>query len=111
MVCEKGFDELQRCRKTRMNSFQLKVIVAFFFSRLQLTRDYSLCSSIGIRNHMRARCEGDFADLLSLYHGFDLLTRHGLLVYYNYIKELISSDEKVSWGPFPPDSRGALSNL
>ena len=38
--------------------------------------------------------EGDFAMALSLYHGFELLQRHGLRSLYNFLEGLVAGDNK-----------------
>jgi len=40
--------------------------------------------------------EGDFALALSLYHGFELLLRHGLRSLYNFLEGLVAGDNKTS---------------
>jgi len=38
--------------------------------------------------------EGDFALALSLYHGLELLQRHGLRSLYNYLEGLVAGDNR-----------------
>jgi len=40
--------------------------------------------------------EGDFALAMSLYHGYELLLRHGLRSLYNFLEGLVSGDNKSS---------------
>jgi len=40
--------------------------------------------------------EGDFAMAMSLYHGYELLQRHGLRSLYNFIEGLVAGDNKSS---------------
>ena len=89
--------------KTKFLRVLCLVVNRLFRSQALWVRDaerVNKCMLLAAREQFRQKChagqqprhlmgpiEGDFAVAISLYHAYDLLMQHGLLPFYNFIKE------------------------